>query len=247
MKCLKTVVGFFTLLLIWSNPGAAQPEEVDSEVVAAITLKVHTLAPQLQINSITPSKLGGLYQVVLSSGEHLFITPDAQYFVVGDLFQAEDEGLVNLSEQMRKEKRHELIAAVKDEDKIIFKPEHTKAVVTVFTDVDCGYCQKLHSQIDQYLALGIEVQYLAYPRAGIGSSSYDKIVTAWCSDDRQAALTRLKAGEQLPAKTCDNPVASEFQMGNEVGVTGTPSIVLASGELVPGYIPPLQLANVLGL
>jgi len=220
---------------------------VDEAQVQAITLKLNSIEPQLSVLSVDESPLPDIYQVVLSSGEQLFVTADAQHFVVGDLYEAGENGLVNISEEMRNDSRREMIADLDDKDKIIFKPETTKAIVTVFTDVDCSYCRKLHSQMDEYLALGIEVQYLAYPRAGIGSDSYDKIVTAWCSDDRQAALTKLKSGDTLSAITCDNPVASEFLLGNKVGVTGTPAIVTAAGELVPGYVPPAQLANYLGL
>jgi len=245
---MKSVMHFCSILLLGVlGIVSLNAHAVEDAQVQAITLKLKTIAPQLSVVSVDESPLPEIYQVVLSSGEQLFITADAEHFVVGDLYQASEDGLVNLSEQMRNDSRREQIAAIDDKDKIIFKPEQTKAIVTVFTDVDCTYCQRLHSQIDDYMAEGIEIQYLAYPRAGIGSDSYDKIVTAWCSDDRQAALTQLKSGTSLPAKTCDNPVASEFLLGGKVGGTGTPALVTAAGKLIPGYVPPAQLANYLGL
>jgi thiol:disulfide interchange protein DsbC len=129
-----------------------------------------------------------------------------------------------------------------------FKPKgETRAVVSVFTDVDCGYCRKLHLEMADMNALGIEVRYLAFPRAGVGSPTYDKIVSAWCADDRNQALTDLKLGKDIPNRACPNPVAKQYELGHDIGVTGTPAIVLEDGRLLPGYMPAAELAGLLGL
>ncbi len=122
-----------------------------------------------------------------------------------------------------------------------------KASITVFTDVDCGFCRKLHLEVPQMNKMGVEVRYLGYPRAGVGSEGYDKLVTAWCSSDRQDAITRMKRGEELPPKTCDNPVAREYQFGHLAGLKGTPGIVLEDGRMLPGYVSAQDLGKELGI
>jgi thiol:disulfide interchange protein DsbC len=117
----------------------------------------------------------------------------------------------------------------------------------VFTDVDCGYCRKLHLEVPAMNKMGVEVRYLAYPRSGVGSPSYDKLVTAWCSTNRQDAITRMKRGEELPPKKCDNPVAHEYELGQMAGLTGTPAIVLEDGRMLPGYMSANELGHLLGI
>jgi thiol:disulfide interchange protein DsbC len=129
---------------------------------------------------------------------------------------------------------------------VVFPPAGpTKHTVTVFTDIDCGYCRKLHQEIADYNQQGIKVRYLMYPRAGVGSESYNKAVWVWCADDRQDAITRAKRGEEIPHKTCANPVKEQFELGQTLGVRGTPSIILENGQMVPGYVPAAQLAQML--
>ena len=127
---------------------------------------------------------------------------------------------------------------------IVFSPDSPDSpaeTVTVFTDVDCGYCAKLHSEMADYLAEGIAVRYIAFPRAGIPSKSYDTMVSVWCADDQQQAMTDAKARREVPPKSCDNPVASQYEMGRLVGVRGTPTIVMSTGDMVPGYLPAREL------
>jgi thiol:disulfide interchange protein DsbC len=128
---------------------------------------------------------------------------------------------------------------------VIFAPEEYDHTITVFTDIDCGYCRKLHNEIDAFMAEGIRVRYLFYPRAGLGSPSYQKAVSVWCADDRKQALTDAKAGEPLPEKSCENPVADHMALGEAMGVTGTPAILLENGQLVPGYVPAKRMAAIL--
>jgi thiol:disulfide interchange protein DsbC len=127
---------------------------------------------------------------------------------------------------------------------VVFSPkEPAKAHITVFTDTDCGYCQKLHSEVPELNRRGIEVRYVAFPRQGIGSHGYNSLVSVWCSKDRKAAMNKAKSREELPAATCDNPVAKQFELGQLIGVNGTPAIVLGNGQMIPGYQPAPQLAK----
>ena len=203
--------------------------------------------PQIPMVGIKQSQLTGLYEVTLGNGERVFVTPDASYFVAGDLFQLTDKGLLNVTDGERDLVRAERIAAITASDKISYSPKIKKTSITVFTDVDCSYCQKLHREMASYLDAGIEVNYLAYPRAGVGSSSYNKIVNAWCAKDKQDAMTRLKAGETVISESCENPVAKQYQLAVDMGISGTPAIILESGKLVSGYVPASRLAALLGL
>jgi thiol:disulfide interchange protein DsbC len=141
------------------------------------------------------------------------------------------------------------LAKVSVDDMVVFAPEGpARGYITVFTDVTCFYCQKLHREVDQLNAKGIEVRYLAFPRSGMESEGADKLATAWCADDQQTALTELKAGVELPVNTCEgNPIAAQYELGKEMGVSGTPAIVTSSGELIPGYRPAAALVALLGL
>lgn len=213
-----------------------------------IMQRLRELRPDLPIEEVRPAPMPGMFGVELAGGQILYVTADARYLFAGDLYELGDTDLINLAEQQRIAKRLELMATVPMDEQLVFSPQGvTRASISVFTDVDCGYCRKLHLEVPQMNAMGIEVRYLAYPRAGIGSESYDKIVTAWCSDDRNEALTRLKRGEELAAVTCDNPVARHYQLGRSVGVTGTPAIVLPDGQLLPGYLSADELARTLGI
>jgi len=151
----------------------------------------------------------------------------------------------DLTEEKLSAARIKALDKIGQENMIVFKPKISKYKVFVFTDIDCGYCRKLHSEIDQYLAQGITVQYLFFPRAGKDSDSYNKAVSVWCADDRNAALTAAKKDQKVPAKTCDNPVDEHMQLGADFDVKGTPLIVTEKGNLYPGYLPAKQLFEAL--
>lgn len=191
----------------------------------------------------------GLYQVNLVNGDQLYSVENGAYLLTGDLYQVDGPNLVNLTEESRNADRLAALEALDPSGVLVFGPpkDQVKAVIHVFTDIDCGYCRKLHDEIDQYTELGIEIRYLAFPRAGVGSASYDTYVSAYCNAEPLQALTDAKAGRAVPAATCDNPIASQFQLGQQMGVNGTPSMVMDNGQMIPGYVPAPQLAAQLGL
>jgi thiol:disulfide interchange protein DsbC len=220
----------------------------NDQAATAILQKLSAARPDLRFSQPQPSVIAGLYEVKVDGGPVLYVNAEGTHFITGDLFSVRSTGFSNLAEIERQKERAELIAAVKPEDMIVFAPAEVKATITVFTDIDCGYCRKLHQEVPELNRLGIAVHYLAYPRAGLNSASYRKIATAWCAEDRNAALTRLKSGAMVPENVCkDNPVADHMLIGEKVGVNGTPALVLEDGTLVPGYRPAADLAELLGI
>ncbi|MDE0190689.1 MAG: thioredoxin fold domain-containing protein [Gammaproteobacteria bacterium] len=224
---------------------ASADEDTRAQDLAA---RLEVLNLGLVVQRVAPSEVPGLFEVETDGGL-LYVTEDAGYLIAGNVYEIRDGGLVNLTEQKRAAERRELFAKIDGADLITFTPEaETKASVLVFTDTDCGFCRQLHSQMANYHALGIEVHYLAFPRAGVGSPTYDKMVSAWCSDDALEALTALKRGEGIPETYCEShPVGEQYELGQLIGITGTPAILLPSGRLLPGYVPPDDLAALLGL
>lgn len=213
-----------------------------------IKLKIAAHVPRIQVTSVTQSEIPGLYRVDTNAGI-VYMTHDGTYFIEGDLYTFTDNGIKNLTDAELDKKRQAALAKLDPKEMIIFSPpkDKIKTTITVFTDIDCGYCRKLHAGMKQMNDLGIEVRYLAFPRAGLASESYNKFVSAWCASDKQEALTKEKAGESIPAKTCDNPVADQYKLGISLGITGTPGIIAVDGRLLPGYLPPEQLAKELGI
>jgi len=259
LKSLPMVLALTLVAGVWGVSGltgtqsstlayAAEQPVASAGDGQALVNRLKALRPDIPIEAVTPSPLPGIYALELAGGTVFYGTGDGRYLFAGDLYELGDTDLINLADISRASKRRELMAAVDLDDMVIF-PAATerKAYINVFTDVDCGFCQKLHKEVPELNAMGIEVRYLAYPRAGIGSPSYAKIVSAWCSDDPNTAITRLKAGENIPQATCENPVAEQFELGQAVGVTGTPAILLEDGRLLPGYQPAADLAASIGL
>lgn len=231
-----------TVVALILSPALVSAEQ--SKIEAALAAAV----PQLVVSAISESKMPGLYRVTDQRGQVIFSNADGSFFLTGELYSTKGGQLVNLSEQERQGLRLDELANLDESDKITFPAKgDEKARVTIFTDIDCGYCRKLHGEVPRMNELGISVSYLAFPRAGVGSPSYDKLVNVWCADDRLDAMTQAKAGKVVPTKVCENPVAAEYSLGNKLGVTGTPAIVLGDGALVPGYVPAEQLAQGLGL
>lgn len=197
----------------------------------------------LQKDEIRPAAVPGLYEIRMGA-QIAYVSADGRYLVRGDVIDLNEQ--VNLSEQRRSAMRLDLLGEVPDSRYISFPAEDEKYVITVFTDIDCGYCRQLHAEMDRINAAGITVHYLFYPRAGVGSSSWHKAVEVWCSDDRKAALTRAKQGLPLAAKQCaSNPVLEHYQLARKIGVSGTPAIVTDRGEFIRGYLPLPDLLRVL--
>lgn len=196
----------------------------------------------IKIESVQPAEIKGLFEVKIGSSI-VYVSEDGKYLLHGRLIDVATR--TDLTESRLSSSRKLALAKLTDNEMIVFKPKVSKYSVYVFTDIDCGYCRKLHSEINQYMAEGITINYLFFPRAGKPSESYDKAVSVWCASDRKAALTASKNGENIPSKTCDNPVDEHMQLAEDFEVKGTPMIVTTGGSVFPGYLPPKQLLQAL--
>ncbi len=222
---------------------AADPEPASVPAKQPDLAKLQAALNGEKPDSVAPAVIPGLYEVVLG-GQVLYLSEDGRYVVQGDILDLGSRD--NLTENRRGEMRGKAIEAVGENNMVIFAPEGpAKYTVTVFTDIDCGYCRKMHSQITAYNKEGIKIRYLWFPREGVGSESFNKAVAVWCADNRQDAMTKAKRGENVERKTCDSPVQAQYELGQKLGVRGTPSLILESGEMIPGYVPPTQLAQLL--
>jgi len=195
-----------------------------------------------RLEDLRPSPIPGLYEFV-QGADVSYLTADGKYFIDGNLYDMDSRE--NLTENLRTHAREALIAAVPESQMVIFSPPNPRYTITVFTDVDCAYCRKLHSEIAVLNKMGVRVRYLFYPRTGPGTESWHKAEAVWCSPNRNEALTRAKAGAVVDtSKPCAvNPVAREYALGQSIGVQGTPSIITESGALIAGYLPPQELVQ----
>jgi len=214
--------------------GAVGGKASDALVRAALLKAV----PGAQIDSIGPSIIPG-YREVAVGGKVVYVSADGRYLMQGSLVDLNTRD--NLTEVSEGALRRGKLDAVPLNRRIVFSPPNPKYRITVFTDVDCGYCRKLHSQIKDYMKEGISVEYLFFPRAGIGSESYNKAVSVWCAKDQRQALTDAKLDKPIAKRTCTNPVTKDFALGQEVGVDGTPAIFAADGTQLGGYLPPDEM------
>jgi thiol:disulfide interchange protein DsbC len=209
---------------------------------AAIRQAMTKSMPSVKVDSVKPAVVKGLFEVVVGANIY-YVSEDGKYLLQGRLVDV--AARKDLTEEKLNVTRKLAIEKMGQANMIVFKPKITKYTVTIFTDIDCGYCRKLHSEIDQYLAQGITIQYLFFPRAGKGSDSYNKAVSVWCAEDRNAALTAAKKDQKLPEKTCTNPIDRHMQLAAEFDVKGTPMIISENGNVYPGYLPAKQLVEAL--
>jgi thiol:disulfide interchange protein DsbC len=221
--------------------GTSTMVSADEATEAKLKEKLITMFKQAP-TSMKESKVPGVYEISYGM-EMLYISADGNYFFNGDMIDLNTRQ--NISEDTRSSARKAVMDKYDMTKTIAYKAKDEKHVLTVFTDIDCPYCVKIHNEIPKLNENGITVQYMLYPRAGLGSASYKKAVSSWCADNPQETLTKAKNREQIESKTCDNPVAAQYQLGGEIGVTGTPALVTDSGRLIPGYVPAERLIKML--
>lgn len=223
--------------------------------LSAVASTHHQLAENLTVNgepmpveSVRETPLEGFFEVRLENGETFYSDAAGEYFLVGDIYRNAGQGLVNITEQARNSERAERLAAVAESDKVIFRGAESRQVINVFTDTTCPYCRRLHEEVPTLNEMGIEVHYLAFPRAGMGAEGGRILQQIWCADSPTEAMTAAKREESLSnAADCDNPVEDQYHLGMEVGVQGTPAIILPDGRMVPGYVPAERLAEMLDI
>ncbi len=233
MKYRQTLCALIPAILLISAP-AYSADDVD----AADLGRILETFPELSPGAVTATPISGLYQII-AGGQISYISGDGRYVIQGDIYDAIEER--NLTESYREVARQSAIDEIGKSSMIVFSPEEVKHTITVFTDIDCGYCRKLHREIADYNALGIEVRYLFFPRSGPDTASWFKAENVWCSENQNAALTHAKSGADIRSDDCGTPIAQHYETGRAIGIRGTPAIVVQGGELIPGYVPPNEL------
>ena len=216
----------------------------DPAAEQAIRKTLDTLKLEVPVESVASSPFNGLYEVKLKGGRVLYGSADGQFVMQGYLFQIQDGKPVNLTEKTERQAIAKTINGIPVAEMVVYPAiGQTKSHITVFTDTTCPYCHKLHAEVPELNRLGIEVRYVAFPRQGLGSPGDEQLQAVWCSKDRRASMDKMVAGENIKAPKCANPVSSQFEMGQSIGVTGTPAIVLQNGQMIPGYQPAPQVAK----
>ncbi len=215
------------------------PAAAKADPRAAIVKKIDGL----RLEDVRISPIPGLYEIQ-SGSDIKYVSGDGRFVVVGDMIDLDTDA--NLTEARRRGIRTGILQSIPESEMLVFSPKDPKYTITVFTDIDCSYCRRLHSQIAEYNRLGIRVRYLFFPRSGPNTESWHKAEAVWCSANRNDALTRAKNGEAIKAAKCaGDVVARDYELGHKLDVDGTPAIFLPSGEMLPGYAPPAQLAKYL--
>ena len=205
-----------------------------------VTEAVRAIIPAAKNIAVSETPIADVLQVEVDY-QIFYMNKTGDYLFQGDLIDLGKRQ--SLTDVARGDVRSRVLADVNPDDQIIFASADTKAdhEIVVFTDLDCGYCRRLHQQIDEYNDLGITVRYMLYPRAGVPSETYHKMVSVWCADDQKNALTQAKQGANIQKIDCGNPVQNQYELGRKIGLTGTPAIVTADGTLIPGYVEPADL------
>ena len=231
MKCFLPAL----LALFVAVPFAHAADADEANVRAALK----KLVPNAKVDKVEASPIAGYAQAIVGS-QLVYVSNDGRYVLQGVLYDAEAK--LDLTAARMSREHVSKLDAYPEAQRIVFKPKGTpKYKVTVFTDIDCGYCRKMHTHIAEYNERGIQVDYLFFPRSGPGTPSFDKAVSVWCAKDRQSAFTSAKAGQDPAPLKCDNPIAQEYQLGLSVGVDGTPAVYAPDGSKIGGYLTPDQL------
>jgi len=228
---IAALIAAGALSLIVAPASAAEDEKLE-----IVRKKLSDMFEQIEPQDIHPGPIDGWYAIQKGSTV-AYVSDDGRYLMQGDLIDLDTE--VNLTEASRNGARRDMLADLGADELITFTPDEVKHSVTVFTDVECTYCRRLHSQIDEYLANGIEVRYLLYPRYGPASQSWTTSEKVWCASDRHKALTAAKLDREFESSECDASIVQDhYVLGQQVGLSGTPAILLQDGTLISGYLPP---------
>ncbi len=242
---MKTSIWLGSALSLTLSLGATvaiAQEAAPTDVTKRVQASIAKLNPDLAVDSVSTTPVPGVYEVAIGP-RLVYITGDGRYLIQGSISDVEKRE--DLTEPRRNAVRLAAINKISESEMVIFGPKDAPHTITVFTDIDCGFCRRLHSEIAKYNANGIRVRYLFMPRAGVGSESYHKAVAVWCAKDRRQAMTDAKAGKEVAVKECDNPVDEHMALAELIGINGTPALILPDGELLPGYVPPDRLKAVL--
>jgi len=221
---------------------AADTDTLANAEIAKLKQRLAIMFPEGENYTVTETPVPGLFQVDFADS-FVYITADGQYAVKGDIINMRTN--VNITDKKRAQGRLKSLSAITEKDVITYPAKNKKISMTVFTDIDCGYCRRLHSDMNGYNEQGIEVRYAFYPRAGLGSNSHQKATSVWCADDQRKALDTIKGGSKIETRNCDTPIVKHMEVANKLGISSTPTLMFDDGTVLPGYIPPARLALIL--
>lgn len=221
-------------------PAAAKAGTPDERARQAL----QGLNPQIKIDYLGAAPLPGFREVIVG-GQVVYVSDDGKYLFQGTVLDIEGKKELTQSSQALSKYRQDLLKTIKTGDRIVFAPANPVYTVSIFTDIECGYCRKLHSEIAEYHKQGIAIEYLAFPRMGLGSPDHRDMISVWCASNRKQALTDAKAGKPVAPKDCKSPVDMEFDIGQRLGISGTPAIFAPDGTQLGGYLPPQQMREAL--
>jgi len=227
-------IRLYLLVFIFISIDISANEELEKVFQESLS----RLSSDFEITNVKTTPIKGIYQVTIGP-DIVYMTKDGNYILKGEILDISNRR--NITEDVRAENRVHLLNTISEKEYIEFSPSSAKNYIYVFTDTDCGYCRKLHRDVPELNSMGIAVRYLAYPRTGVDSKIGDEMRDVWCADNRQKALTAAKNREQFQSKPCDAPIARQYALGKELGVSGTPAIFLENGIKLPGYIPPDEI------
>lgn len=242
MKSFTWLARLAGLILSLAAGLAIAQDAVPADVTKRVQASLARLDPDLKVDGVRTTPIPGLYEVAIGP-RLVYMTADGRYLIQGSISDVDTRE--DLTEPRRNAVRLEALNRVSEDQMVVFGPKDARDTVTVFTDIDCGFCRRLHSEIDKYNANGIRIRYLFMPRTGKGSDSYRKAVNVWCAKDRQQAMTDAKGGKDVPASDCKNPVDEHLALAEQMGVNGTPALILPDGEMLPGYVPADRLKLIL--
>lgn len=220
----------------------ALPLNAADDDISKLKKQLSSMFPSDTVYNISETPVPGLFEVDFGDS-FVYITADAQYAVKGDIINMLTNA--NLTDLKRADGRLKTMEAITEKDTLVYPVKNKITTMTVFTDIDCSYCRKLHNDMSGYNKQGIEVRYVFYPRAGMGSNSHQKATSVWCADDQRKALDFVKSGRRIEKLDCDTPILKHVEVANKLGVNSTPTLMFEDGTMMPGYIPPARLAAIL--
>lgn len=234
----RKLITAITSILLLAIVATASASSVSPSTADAVAKAIHQLDPSAKIKKIAPSPAPGFVMAQVN-GQELLVSDDGRFVMQGQLYDM--NSLSDVTQSAQDSERERALAQIPESDRIVFTPAHPRHTVIAFVDFDCGYCHALVDHLDEYLAQGIRFEFVAYPRAGVGTESYTKAVDVWCAPDRQQAFLHAFKGEPVASRSCRNPVKQQYEAATALSLPGTPSFLTQEGSLIGGYVEPEKL------
>lgn len=228
----------FALVAALSFSTANAKDAAPAQDHQAIRHAVSLINPKADVRAINEFGMPGVKQV-LADTSVIYISDDGRYVFSGLMLDMVEKR--NLSDEAQSIARTDMLNSIPKGAVISYEPKEVKHRITVFTDVTCGYCQMFHRDMQSYLDKGIAVDYVPFPRGGQQSPVFTTMKNVWCSKDKKSALETAYKDMPIAAAECNDSVAAMYELGDKLGVQGTPAIYDAYGNHLGGYVSPDQM------